>query len=541
MELRKIRRLAEVLVASQLRAGGSNTSPRSFFGRPASLLIVDAVAFVALFALALAGGRAVQSSSPGLLVGLLDSFLPFVPLLAVASALVGGLTFELATTARFANSDAVNWLPIRTIDYALASSLGLTLLYSLSVVVLGALALGLGIVTGAVPVALLAIGLGFAGLLEGALLIEIIRSVTQRAGALGRRRGSAALVLRAAVFLVVVLGFELFFNPVILLDSLRTFGGLGPVAFAIPLLWGSEAVRAAVGGELALAGLATAGQVALLIGTAYAAARTRARFWVQGGGEVVFDRHTFGQRHAVLRALGLGPASAALVSKDLRGLVRRRELMPGLLLPFVIGIIVLVQSGTTGGGGSGSAAGFQLGLLVWVAGLSALFLSSSSFGQERRGVVHLYTAPFRPGEVFRAKAAATLLVALPVGGTLMAVGVAVYRPPLATIVALLGLVGALVVEATAIGLAFAARYSDFQDRPRPQFVRSIAMLAATGVYLVIGGATTALVLLVASGFLPPALSVPVATVGGVVLLVLVVGLAWLAATGVARLLREVPV
>jgi hypothetical protein len=30
------------------------------------------------------------------------------------------------------------------------------------------------------------------------------------------------------------------------------------------------------------------------------------------------------------------------------------------------------------------------------------------------------------------------------------------------------------------GLVFAARYSDFQDRPRPQFLRPSAMIAATG-------------------------------------------------------------
>ncbi|MFI5414835.1 MAG: hypothetical protein ACHQ16_04110 [Candidatus Lutacidiplasmatales archaeon] len=541
MDLRKVRRLAEVLVASQLRAGGSNTNPKSFLGRPSTLLLVDAVAFVALFGLTLFAGQAVQSARPGVLAGLVGSFLPFLPLLAVASALVGGLTFELATTAKFANSDAVNWLPIRSLDYTLASSLGLTLLYSLSVVILAAVALGLGIVTGTLPIAVLAVVLGFAGLLEGALLIEIVRGVTQRAGALGRKRGSTALILRAAVFLAVVLGFELFFNPVILLDSLRAFGSLGPIALVVPLLWGSDAILAAVEGNLLVAAAATLGQFTFLALTAVAAARIRSRFWVQSGGEVVFDRHTFGERHRGLRALGLGPAAAALVAKDLRGLVRRRELMPGLLLPFVIGIILLVQTRTAGGGGSPVVESFQLGLLAWVAGLSALLLSSSSFGQERRGIVHLYTLPLRPREVFRAKAAATLLVALPVGLTLTALGLVVFRPSPMVAVALLLLVGALVFEATAIGLAFAARYSDYQDRPRPQFVRSIAMLAATGVYFLLGGATTVLAVLLVTGLLPPSEAGPAVLLGGALVFATVVLLAWLGSSGVARLLREIPV
>ncbi|MCI4325585.1 MAG: hypothetical protein L3K00_06870 [Thermoplasmata archaeon] len=541
MDLRKVRRLAEVLIASQLRAGGSNSSPKSFFGRPRALLIVDVVAFVVLFSLSVVAGRQIQAVNPGFLTGAVATFVPFLPLVAVASALVGGLTFELASTSKFATSDAVNWLPLRSLDYTLASSVALTVLYSLSVVVLGAVALGLGVVTGTVPVALLAVGLGFLGLLEGALLIELLRGVTQRAGSFGRKRGSVTLILRAGVFLLVVLGFELFFNPVILLDSVHAFGSLGPVALVIPFLWGSDAVQAGVDGNSVGVLAGTLAQLGFVVAIAYVAARARSRFWVPSGGEVEFEAHRFGQGHPVLRALGLSSAATALVGKDLRGLVRRRELLPGLLLPFVIGVILLVQTRTGGTTGQGFAGLFQLGLLVWVGGLSALILSSSSFGQERRGVVHLYTLPIRATEVYRAKAAATLLVALPVGFALAIVGLGIDRPPLPTAVAMLVLVVVVVVEATSIGLAFAARYSDFQDRPRPQFVRSLPMLGAMFCYLTLGGATSALALLVGSGFLAPSTTLLVLAVGGGVLTLVVGAVAWSGSVGVVRLLRELPI
>jgi predicted permease len=541
MDRRKVRRLAEVLIASQLRAGGSNSRPRSFLGRPLALLIIDVVAFVALFSLSLVAGHAVQAVRPGLLSGAVGTFLPFLPLIAVASALVGGLTFELASTSKFATSDAVNWLPLRSLDYTVASALALTVLYSLSVVVLGAVALGVGAVTGTLPVAVLAVVLGFLGLLEGALLIELLRGVTQRAGSLGRKRGSATLVLRAAVFLLVILGFELFFNPVILLDSVRAFGALGPVALVIPFLWGSDAVQAGLSGDLPGVFAATIAELGFLLGTAYLAARARSKFWVPTGGEVEFERHVFGQRHPVLRAFGLSPSAAALVGKDLRGLVRRRELLPGLLLPFVIGVILLVQTRTADAGGSGFVGLFQLGLLVWVGGLSALLLSSSSFGQERRGVVHLLVLPIRPPEVYRAKAAATLLVALPVGFVLATVGVVLDRPPIVTVLAIAALVVVVVVEATAIGLAFAARFSDFQDRPRPQFVRSLPMLGAMFVYLVVGGLTAALGLVLASGVLSTSSTLLALGLGAGILAVVVGAVVWAGSTGVGRLLRELPV
>jgi hypothetical protein len=536
-----VRRLAEVLVASQLRAGGSNTSPKSFFGRPVALLIVDAVTFAVLFALSLFAGHALDAGNPGLLRGAVATFLPFLPLIAVASALVGGLMFELASTSKFATSDAVNWLPVGSLDYTLASALALTVLYALSVVALGAVALGIGVVTGMLPIAILAVALGFLGLLEGALLIEILRGVTQRAGTFGRKRGSIALVLRAAVFLLVVLGFELFFNPVILLDSVRTFGALGPVGLAIPFLWGSDAVQAGLAGNGLGAVVGTLAQLGLVGATAYVATRARSKFWVPTGGEVQFERHEFGRHHALLRALGLAPAAAALAAKDLRGLVRRRELLPGLLLPFVIGVILLVQTRTAGATGSGFAGLFQLGLLVWVGGLSALLLSSTSLGQERRGVVHLYTLPIPAGDVYRAKATTTLLVALPVGFLLAGVGLVLDRPPWFLALAMLVLVVVVVVEATAVGLAFASRYSDFQDRPRPQFVRSIPMLGAMFVYLTVGGATAGLTLLVASGFLSATSTILLLAVGGGILAVVVALVGWVGSSGVRRLLREIPV
>src|ERR1700730_17878903 len=120
MEFRKVRRLAGVLIASQMRSGSSSSDPRGFLGRPSTLAVIDGLVFVALFSFSLFASRAIDSVRPGLLEGLLGSFLPFVPLLGVAAVLVGGLMFELATSSTCSGSDAVNWLPIRSADYVVA-------------------------------------------------------------------------------------------------------------------------------------------------------------------------------------------------------------------------------------------------------------------------------------------------------------------------------------------------------------------------------------------------------------------------------------
>ncbi len=526
-----------MLISSQMRSGRAGTDPRGLFGRPVAIALADAAAFSLFFLFSYFGSELLDNLQPGSVAGLLPGFLPFVPLLGVAAVLVGGLMFEFAQSARFATSDAVNWLPVTSQEYVVASSTALAALYSFSIALLAGVALGIGLVAGALPVALLAVGLGVAGLFEGALLIEVLRALTQSMGTVGKRRGSATLVVRAVGFLLVVLVFELLFNPVVLFTLAKALSDSGPVGLAIPFLWGSDAVTAVLRSDAPLAAAAILGQAALLAGTAYLAARARARYWVPTGGEVEFEAHEFGTTHPFLAAVGLDRSESAIVAKDLRGLVRRRELLPVLLLPFVIGIVLLAEQE----GNPGPAGAFvKLWLIAWVSGLSGLILAASSFGQERRGLVHLYMLPVRPRSVLRAKAAGALLVSLPIGLVLATAGILLSRPPLLSIPGVLVTLTVGISEGTLIGLLFATRFSDFQERPRPQFVRPIPMLAATGIQLLLGGVTVGVGLALAFGG-PTFLLDPVFLLGavGVVGLVLAV-LTYLTVRGGKRLLREYP-
>ncbi|MCI4355757.1 MAG: hypothetical protein L3K18_01260 [Thermoplasmata archaeon] len=537
MNLRKVLRLAEVLLASQLRAGRAASNPRSFFGRPVVIAAADAAAFAVVFLLSSLAAVAFESTGPGALSALLAAVLPFVPLLSVGAVLVGGLMFELASTAKFAASDAANWLPLTSAEYVVASALSLTALYSLSIAVLGGVALGLGLVGHALPAAAFAVALGAVGLLEGSLLIEILRAVTQRAGSLGRRRGSTALVVRAVAFLLVVVAFELLFNPVILLAAVAAFSGLGPVGLAIPFLWSADAVSALLAGNGLGAGVAVLGQAALLAVIGYAAARARARFWVPSGGEIEFEPHRYGSAPSALGALGFSRPELALAAKDLRSLLRRRELLPLLLLPLIVSIVLLVERGA---GATPSGDSLTLGLMAWFGGLSALLLSASSFGQERKAVAHLYFLPIRPRAVLRAKASVSLLVSFAITTGILAVACVVLRPPVLTLPGLALTAALAIAEGTVIGLLAATRYSDFQDRPRPQFVRPLPMLATVGLYAVLGGVTVTLARSLSFGALSPLLPLPVAIGAVGVLVAVLAGLAVLVDGGARRLLRELP-
>ena len=280
MDGRKVRRLATVLVASQLRAGRGTTDPRKFTGRPIALLVLDVVAFAGAFLLGYGVLSAAEGSDPAFVASTAAQAAPFLPLLVLGGVMIAGVMFELTGSGRFATSDAVNWLPVTTEEYVLGSALAISFSDSVIAAFSSALALAFALVTGEYIAFGLAAALCCVALVEGGFLVEILRAVTQRASAVvAGRAGRATIVLRAAVFLAVVLSFQLFFNPIFLLDLLRSLSAVSAVAAFVPFLWGSYAVGQAESGAWLLAGGFAALQVSLVGGLFLLATRVRGRYW----------------------------------------------------------------------------------------------------------------------------------------------------------------------------------------------------------------------------------------------------------------------
>jgi hypothetical protein len=469
-------RVAGVLVASQIRSGRSTSDPRSLLGRPMVFAAVDVGLFAVLFALTAAVVPATFGGS-GVVRSLLVTALPFVPLYATAAVLVAGVMFELTATAKFAGSDAVNWLPVTPGEYVLASSTAIAYTYSPALAFLlgpiAALSLDLGLGGTVVLVAFL----GIVGLFVGAFLVEMVRAATQRVGAAGGRRGRLSLVVRGAALLALVLSLQLAFNPVFLLDSLSGVTALGALSAFLPVFWSTHALTLWLAGE-SLPALGFVGaQLLFAAALLWIAAQLRVRYWVLSSTEFSFDAHRYAPEHPVLSALGLSRAEAAIVTKDFHGLTRRREMLPMLVVPLVIFIVILVES--AGNSANGLPQSWALVFVGWAGGFLALLLSTTSVGQERRALQTLYAAPVTGRSVFRAKSVSVLLPALAVTVVIILATSLVFGLPVLTAGGMV-VVGCLAAVAAGFwGLTFAARYSDFQDRPRPQYLRPAAMLAAT--------------------------------------------------------------
>lgn len=537
--LHRIYRIAGVLVASQLRTGRTGSDPNSFFGRGISLVVYNIVGFL------LAYGAVVSIlRSPGAAV-FLDPVaatalvLPLVPAIALGAVLVAGVLFELSNSPRFSSSDSINWLPVLPEEYVLASALAIAYSYSITLALTLGASLALALAAGAFVPFLLAALLGAVGLLLGGLLLEMLRAVSQHAAsALGGRSGRFTLFARAAAILAVGILFVFLFNPLLFLALLRSAGTLDAVSTYLPFLWSSRALSAAIAGAWGEVGLFAVGQLAVVFLIGYAAAELRARYWYPTPSEIRLSAHVFGRRHAVLAFLGFRPEEAAVVSKDLRGLVRRREMVPLLIVPIVFGLFGVLGLESQGTGGLGV---FTTTVWVaWISGFFGLLLATTSIGQERRAFQNLYAAPLSAGNLFRAKAGSVGLLAgayAVVTTALMAARFG-FGPELAIGLAIVALTA--VFEGTVLGLAFATRYSDFQDRPRPQYLRPSAMLGAMGLgFLLLFGTIAPLAFwLTTPGYGAGSLPLLVAGIG---LAVVVLGAGGMSArTGMEQLFREIP-
>lgn len=531
MDLHRVRRLATTLVASQMRSGRSSSDPKSAFGQPSVIAAVDFVLFLASFGLADGGLRGSGLSSADVAT-LGNALLPFLPLIAVGVVVVAGVMFELTTTAKFAGSDAANWLPLTPAEYVSASASAIAYTYSPA----AALALGgllpFALVGGTIPAYLVAVLLTVVALFEGAVLVEMVRSATQRASAIGAgRRGQVNLVLRALVLVVVILALQLAFNPVFLLGLAQQLSAVGLVTSIVPFFWSTEALTQWIAGNPDVGIAFAAGQFAFVAVLVYVAGELRVRNWVISPTEVRLEEHRYATRNRGLALLGLDAAESALVAKDLKGLVRRREMLPTLVVPIVLVVLVLVEGRAFGGFGSVVWVG-------WVAGFFALLIGGTSIGQERRALQSLYAYPLPVGSIVRAKVAFVLLPSLLVAVALtLVVGLFFGLSP-EGILGLLLLVVAVSVVLTFWGLVFATRYSDFQDRPRPQFLRPGGMIAATT-----SGMAILFAILVPGTFAllaPSEASLPLAVLSAA----LALGAGGLAArwtiSGFRRLFRELP-
>lgn len=478
MNLRKIYAIAVALAKSQLRASRSGSSRFSLFRRPISLFVIDAILFLGAAGVGYVFVTFLSIGAPSFTAqatSYLEQAMVIIPAIIPGVVFIAGILFELNTSSKFSASDTVNWLPVDQSDYVLGSAISVSYDYSAAF----AAALGLTVI----PAIDLGLGLDWAGmavlslvsLFVGGVLVEIVRAAVNRVSSAfsGRVRRGAGLI-RLVVIVSIIVVFEVFLNPNLLLTHLPNFSSsLFPFGL-VPLFWGSFAVEGIIQGQV-LAVVVFAPLSVLFAGAlVWVAVRVRSRYWSPVPTAVTVTSSEYAPRVSFLARFGLTHAETAIVRKDLKGATRRRELLTFFSVPIVL-VVIFTLDFVLGAGGSSSSGAATFDALtdipiLFVPCIFGVMVASISFGQESKAVMVLYTLPISPREILRAKAVFALFFAL--GATLAA---SVYF----ALIAGMGttrfledlMVGSCVaVEEVCIGLGFGASHPDFQERPRPRYV-----------------------------------------------------------------------
>ena len=460
-----------------------------------------------------------------------------LPSMAMFFCLLYGILFEFNQSVFNISVDAINWLPVSASDYVLGSTL-CTIYYSLPILslLMGA-TLGLAILTGGIQVWLLTVALSVAGAFIGAFTMELVRVVFNRASSsISRRSGRTAVVGRLILSIGVVVIFSSIYNFNVIMQITAWFSSVAGAAWFFPLIWPSLSILAFSNSDFL--GTATYLILSLVLVAAFFYAGTRARAANWSPEPVTISFSDGGKRKAPdSRLIGLTQAESAIVRKDLRGLLRRREMIGFLALPFIMVIVNLLNGSYSEAFSPGASTASKLILFALPCfGLILLnfYLAAVGIGSEGGAMLNILSSPLTPRQIAKAKIVAATVPSM-IGLPIILVAATIFStsdPSLLVLLMVLSVVATL--ESTVVGLAIGARFPDYTEVPRARFISPTGALIGMGALMAVVGGTVAACMLVMirspSGYgLAAAISIAVITGAVITILVHRIAVSWVRA------------
>lgn len=518
--------LATVLFKSYFRA--SRLGRRSFFSNPKVLLIIDAVLFAIPFGLLAYSLPLVPAEYSSSIKTVATQAVVVIPVLLTAAIIVAGVLFELGQSSGLASSEAVNWLPVSSSEYTLASSISVTFTYSpLLFLCLGVaipLALNFGM-TSAVP---LFVSVSIVAFIWGALIIEALRSVMNRiSSSVYKKSGKTGVALRIVLVVVLLLAVQIAFNPYFLYKVLSGIVNGVSLVWFVPMVWPSVAIVYFLSSDAFRATSFTVLSLVFTLLIFEGASKLRARYWSPIPVSIAVSTSTVYVPQGK-SLLWLDPVAFAIASKELRSLTRRREMTRFLAVPVMLVVTSLLPV-LASSNAKTSLSGASFYLLAETSIILPIMLSSISIGQEGRSISNIYMLPISAEELVNGK----LFISWLISG-LGILGIAFLMQsvaPIATSQFLIVLVTVFfnILTEGYIGLGAGSRYPNFTIGPRARFITFTGFIIAFSLGLLATGViftplilyqTTALAALNLGSYGSAFLTIVLTVVGGTVLLML---------------------
>jgi hypothetical protein len=400
-------------------------------------------------------------------------------------AILFGVLYEISQPIQSMNTDLVNWLPITPTEYVAGSTISESYLYSFVLCLLLGAVLGPALALDMGWTWLATAALSILALFVGAFVVEILDATTNRiSSSFYRKSGRSGIVFRLIATVILLVFIQLLFSGYIVGYLLQSIIQAALFAWFVPVVWPSLAVLSASQGNLSNFMLFSAASILFGAALFAAAAQFRSRFWVPVPVSIKLSAATY--RPTRFKFPLVGAAESAMMQKDLRSLTRRREMARFLAIPFVLAISMGISILPLGSEPTPQTPSFIFVAVLYTLPVSIFVgaLSMTSIGQEGYAVWNIYAAPIKPSQILRAKLLFAASLGLVFGIALLTI-FAFLINAIAINYGIMLVMGVLVVlEASALGVYYAARFPDFREMVRSRYVGVWG--SALGILTVLG-------------------------------------------------------
>jgi len=306
--------------------------------------------------------------------------------------------------------------------------------------------------------------------LQGAFIVEILRSGMNRVSSIVyRKRGRFGIISRLALLTFIFVTIQLAFNPYILYYALSTIASSVDYAWFVPMVWPSVAMVNRIRLEIPPMVLFSTLSTIFASLMFEVASRLRKMYWCPPPMNIMIRSSAdYRPTATTLSKFGFSPLEVAIALKELRSLVRRKDMARFIAVPIMMVIPLILPMAFSSYEYSGGSPGFFM--MAFVPFVVTLMLSTIAIGQEGRAVVNIYILPISATEFIKGK----LLLTWIISGisTLGIVGISEIVTPIGIedIFAVILACTFVTLAGSFLGLGVGSRHPDFTLGSRGRYV-----------------------------------------------------------------------
>lgn len=415
------------------------------------------------------------------------TFLPLVknivvilPAVILGIILLMGLVLEVSSGAQFASSDTVNWLPVTASEYVSASALSLLLYYSVIPIAALSATFSFSVVFGLGSAWVLTACLSIFSVIISSSVLEILRAILNRfSSSFYKRGGRAAILLRIVSSILILVIFQSLFYPSVYEHFLGVITPSPGPTWYVPILWASVSVTSLINGNLETAALFAFLTILLSSILFSLAIFERSKYWVPAQPTITISSAAYSPKTSVVSVI-FNQVQLAIAKKDVRGLLRRRELVRLLAMPFVFLAISFLSPGAGG-------FSFTLYFGFFIVALPTLFIAIAGIGSEGKAIINLYQTPVNRKDFVIGKSLTPIIFGS-IFAALVYFIVALFTKvqPFQIFIFFLAAIG-IALEMSFLGSLIGLRFPNFSESPRAQFISQSGSLIAVPAAAIVGG------------------------------------------------------